>query len=67
VVEVDPAAARQVLVELGVSGVMADAIMALRATALEAFTSVVYPMVEALTDAKPATFRQWAGRHRNRF
>jgi hypothetical protein len=45
----------------------ADAIMGLRATALESFTSVIHPTVEQLTGAAPRTFRQWASDHRARF
>jgi uncharacterized protein YbjT (DUF2867 family) len=66
-VEIEPAAARQAIMDYGVPAEMADAIMALRATALEAFTSVVHPTVEVLTGAKPATYRQWAERNRDRF
>ncbi|WP_051023023.1 hypothetical protein [Nocardia pneumoniae] len=41
---------------------MADAIMALRATAVESFTSVVHPMVHDGTGVRPNSFREWATR-----
>ncbi|WP_406280267.1 hypothetical protein OH799_13775 [Nocardia sp. NBC_00881] len=40
--------------------------MALRAIALEAFTSVVHPTVEKITGNLPRSFREWAERHRDR-
>ncbi|MFI7002848.1 NAD(P)H-binding protein [Nocardia sp. NPDC050175] len=66
-VEVAPEQARQAIVEHGVPAEMADAIMALRATALAAFTSVVHDTVERLTGAPPRTFRQWAIDHAAEF
>ncbi|WP_433758841.1 SDR family oxidoreductase [Nocardia sp. CA-135398] len=66
-VEVEPAAARQSIIDHGVPAEMADAIMALRATALEAFTSVVHPTVEHITGTPPRPFRTWAENHRTHF
>ncbi|MET9026308.1 NAD(P)H-binding protein [Nocardia sp. NPDC004168] len=61
--EVEPAAARQAILDHGLSEIMADAIMALRATALESFTSVVHPTVQEVTGVRPTSFREWATRH----
>jgi len=66
-VEVSPAAAREAIISHGVSPSMADAIMALRATALEDFTSVVHPTVDRLTGRPAGTFRAWAERNRAAF
>lgn len=66
-VETEPADARAALLSFGVEPVMADAIMALRATALESFTSVVHPTVEAVTGRPPRSFREWAVEHRAEF
>ncbi|MEV5838429.1 SDR family oxidoreductase [Nocardia sp. NPDC052112] len=66
-IEVAPATARQSLIDHGVQDEMADAIMALRATALEAFTSVVHPTVEHITGVLPRPFRVWAENHRAHF
>ncbi|MFX0576105.1 NAD(P)H-binding protein [Nocardia nepalensis] len=66
-VEVDPATARQSIIDHGIPDAMADAIMALRATALEAFTSVVHPTVERITGTPPRPFRDWATHHRAHF
>ncbi|MEU4344449.1 NAD(P)H-binding protein [Nocardia sp. NPDC023852] len=66
-VEVAPDAARQAIVDHGVPEELASAIMALRATALEAFTSVVHPTVEKMTGSLPRSFRGWAERHRDQF
>ncbi|WP_069161175.1 NAD(P)H-binding protein [Nocardia altamirensis] len=63
-VEVEPDVARQTILQHGQSEVMADAIMALRATALESFTSTVYPTVQNITGTRPNSFREWAIRHR---
>ncbi|MGW0640205.1 NAD(P)H-binding protein [Nocardia salmonicida] len=62
-VGVEPAAGRQAILDHGQSELMADAIMALRATALESFTSVVHPTVEDITGVRPNSFRKWATRH----
>ena len=66
-VEVEPAAARQAIIGHGVPPEMADAIMALRATALEDFTSVVHPTVQRVTGRPAGTFRAWAERNRAAF
>lgn len=66
-VEVAPEQARQAILDHGVPTEMADAIMALRATALESFTSVVHDTVERLTGTPPRTFRQWAADHATEF
>ncbi|MGO4647556.1 SDR family oxidoreductase [Nocardia sp. 2YAB30] len=66
-VEVAPDTARQAIVDHGVPDELASAIMALRATALEAFTSVVHPTVEKITGTMPRSFRVWAERHRHQF
>ncbi|MEU7140253.1 NAD(P)H-binding protein [Nocardia sp. NPDC046473] len=66
-VEVAPEQAHQAIVEHGVPAELADAIMALRATALAAFTSVVHDTVERLTGVPPRTFRQWAVDHAAEF
>lgn len=65
--EITPDQARDALLRLGIDPDMAAAIMALRATALEAFTSVVHPTVEQLTSRPPRTFRDWAQAHRTKF
>ncbi|HEY4456899.1 MAG TPA: nucleoside-diphosphate sugar epimerase, partial [Pseudonocardiaceae bacterium] len=65
--ETTPAQARAGLLGAGLDDVMADAVMALRATALEAFTSVVHPDVEEITGRAPRTFRDWARAHRDEF
>ncbi|QUQ64765.1 NAD(P)H-binding protein [Kutzneria sp. CA-103260] len=62
-VEVTPAAARDAIISHGVSPSMADAIMALRATALEEFTSVVHPTVGRVTGRPAGTFHAWAIRN----
>ncbi|MEU5761248.1 NAD(P)H-binding protein [Nocardia sp. NPDC047648] len=62
-IEVEPARARQAIVDHGVSELMADAIMALRATALESFTSTVHPTVAEITGIRPNSFKEWAARH----
>lgn len=66
-VETAPDQARKALQRFGVADDMADAIMALRATALESFTSVVHPTVAAVTGRPPRTFRAWALAHRAAF
>ncbi|MFJ7498002.1 NAD(P)H-binding protein [Streptomyces sp. NPDC097727] len=63
-VETSPAAARQAILDQGVPAAMTDAIMALRAAALEPFTSVLHPDVEEVTGTPARTFRDWALRHR---
>ncbi|WP_029902110.1 NAD(P)H-binding protein [Nocardia brasiliensis] len=65
--EIAPEQARQALLDHGVPAELADAIMALRATALESFTSVVHDSVERITGAPPRTFRQWATDHAAEF
>ncbi|WP_405161033.1 NAD(P)H-binding protein [Nocardia sp. NBC_01499] len=62
-VEIAPEQARQAILDHGVPAELADAIMALRATALETFTSVVHDTVERLTGVPPRTFRQWVADH----
>ncbi|WP_433658938.1 SDR family oxidoreductase [Nocardia sp. CA-128927] len=62
-IEVAPEQARQAILDHGVPTELADAIMALRATALEAFTSVVHDTVARLTGTPPRTFEQWAADH----
>jgi hypothetical protein len=42
---------------------MAEAIMALCATALESSTSVAYLTIEDVTGVAPNSFRDWASRH----
>ncbi|MBF5000011.1 hypothetical protein IRT45_22975 [Nocardia sp. BSTN01] len=59
--------ARAALLGAGVDEVMADAIMALRATALDSFTSVIHPDVEQITGRPARTFREWARDHRAEF
>ncbi|MFI9509174.1 NAD(P)H-binding protein [Nocardia sp. NPDC052566] len=66
-VEVTPAQARHALLEHGVPAELADAIMALRADALEAFTSVVHPTIERVTGRAPRTFAEWAAAHASDF
>ncbi|MGW4244296.1 NAD(P)H-binding protein [Nocardia sp. NPDC004722] len=58
--EISPEQARADLLRFGVEPEMAGAIMALRATALESFTSVVHPTVELVTGRSPRTFQEWA-------
>lgn len=66
-VQTTPAEAHAVLRAAGVDAVQADAIMALRATALESFTSVIHPTVESVTGRPARTFREWARSHRSAF
>ncbi|WP_062999736.1 NAD(P)H-binding protein [Nocardia mikamii] len=66
-VSTEPAQARAALLGTGVGEVMADAIMALRATALDSFTSVIHPDVEQITGRPARTFREWARDHRAEF
>ncbi|MBB5911876.1 uncharacterized protein YbjT (DUF2867 family) [Nocardia transvalensis] len=65
--ESTPEEARAALLGFGVEPEIADAIMALRATALESFTSVVHPEVEEITGRPPRTFLDWAREHRALF
>ncbi|MFI6214389.1 NAD(P)H-binding protein [Nocardia brasiliensis] len=65
--EIAPEQARQALLDHGVPAELADAIMALRATALASFTSVVHDSVERITGVPPRTFRQWATDHAAEF
>ncbi|WP_280384614.1 NAD(P)H-binding protein [Nocardia wallacei] len=65
--ETTPDQARAALLNFGVDTEMADAIMALRATALESFTSRVHPTVEEVTGRSPRTFSDWALGHRADF
>jgi uncharacterized protein YbjT (DUF2867 family) len=62
-VEVTPEIARQSIVDHGVPANIADAIMALRATALDEFTSIIHPSVEKLTGTPATSFRDWAVRN----
>ncbi|MEV4311871.1 NAD(P)H-binding protein [Actinocrispum sp. NPDC049592] len=66
-VEVSAEVARQAILDHGVPPVMADAIMALRATALSEFTATISPDVEKLTGTPATTFREWASRNRAKF
>jgi uncharacterized protein YbjT (DUF2867 family) len=66
-VEVAPDIARQAILDHGVPPEMADAIMALRATALEGFTSVVHPDIERVTGIPATSFREWAQRNSENF
>ncbi|WP_067817719.1 SDR family oxidoreductase [Nocardia inohanensis] len=66
-VETTPEAARESLLSYGVEPEMAAAIMALRATALESFTSVVHPEVELITGRPARDFRDWVRAHRTEF
>ncbi|WP_036505763.1 MULTISPECIES: NAD(P)H-binding protein [Nocardia] len=66
-VSTEPAQAHAALLGAGVDEVMADAIMALRATALDSFTSVIHPDVERITGRPARTFREWARDHRADF
>ncbi|MFJ1457288.1 SDR family oxidoreductase [Nocardia sp. N2S4-5] len=66
-VETTPEQARAALLRFGIEAEMADAIMALRATALESFTSVVHPTVEEITGRPPRTFLDWVLEQRASF
>ncbi|MGW5515010.1 NAD(P)H-binding protein [Nocardia africana] len=66
-VPTEPAQARAALLGAGVDEVMADAIMALRATALDSFTSVIHPTVQQITGRPARTFREWVRAHRDDF
>lgn len=66
-VETSADESRSAIIGFGVSPEMADAITALRATALESFTSVVHPTVEQVTGRPPRGFRDWALAHRAEF
>ena len=66
-VEVDPAVARQAIMDHGVASDMADAIMALRATSLGEFTAIIRPTVEEITGRPATTFREWVERNRESF
>ncbi|MEC3916431.1 NmrA family NAD(P)-binding protein [Nocardia sp. CDC160] len=65
--EISPEAAEADLLRFGVAPEMAAAIMALRATALESFTSTVHPTVADVTGRSPRTFREWALENRAQF
>ncbi|WP_327141749.1 SDR family oxidoreductase [Nocardia sp. NBC_01327] len=65
--EISAAEAHTALLGFGVAPDMADAIMSLRATALESFTSVVHPSVEEVTGRPPRSFAEWATAHRAEF
>ncbi|MFE3192358.1 NAD(P)H-binding protein [Nocardia sp. NPDC059240] len=65
--EISPEQARADLLRFGVEPEMAGAIMALRATALESFTSVVHPTVAEVTGRSPRTFQEWAFDNRAAF
>jgi uncharacterized protein YbjT (DUF2867 family) len=66
-VEVEPQVARKAIVDHGVAPDMADAIMALRATALEDFTSSVRPAIEQVTGNPATSFREWVRRNKEKF
>ncbi|MFF0494079.1 NAD(P)H-binding protein [Nocardia sp. NPDC004068] len=66
-IETTPADARDALLAAGLSVEMADAVMALRAGALESFTARVVPTVEEITGHPPHTFADWATQHRAEF
>lgn len=66
-VEVTPEVARESILSHGVSTVMADAIMALRATALGPFTSIVRPTVQEVTGRPATSFQEWALRNAANF
>lgn len=59
-VDVPPSAARQAMSKAGMPPVIADAVIALLATGLDAAAAIVHPDVEKLTGTPPRTFRQWA-------
>lgn len=65
--EISAETARADLLRFGVDPEMASAIMALRATALESFTSVVHPTVAAVTGRSPRTFQEWALENKEQF
>ncbi|MFE3982965.1 hypothetical protein ACFXPR_00615 [Nocardia tengchongensis] len=65
--EITPERARADLERFGVEPELAAAIMALRATALESFTSVVHPTVAAVTGRSPRSFQEWAFEYRAEF
>ncbi|MGW2666421.1 NAD(P)H-binding protein [Nocardia tengchongensis] len=65
--EITPERARADLDRFGVEPELAAAIMALRATALESFTSVVHPTVAAVTGRAPRSFQEWAFEYRAEF
>ncbi|WP_019932082.1 SDR family oxidoreductase [Nocardia sp. BMG111209] len=65
--ETSPEQARAALLGFGVDAEMADAIMALRATALESFTSIVHPTVEEVTGRPARSFADWVRAHRDEF
>ncbi|WP_405485300.1 NAD(P)H-binding protein [Nocardia sp. NBC_00511] len=65
--EISAERALEDLLRFGVDPEMARAIMALRATALESFTSVVHPTVADVTGRSPRTFEEWAADNRAEF
>ncbi|MVU81159.1 NAD(P)H-binding protein [Nocardia sp. ET3-3] len=65
--EISPEAAEADLLRFGVDPEMASAIMALRAMALESFTSVVHPTVAEVTGRSPRTFQEWALENKGQF
>ncbi|MFE3002247.1 NAD(P)H-binding protein [Nocardia sp. NPDC059246] len=65
--EISADRARADLLRFGVEPELATAIMALRATALESFTSVVHPTVAEVTGRSPRTFQEWALDNRAEF
>jgi hypothetical protein len=58
---------QQAMVDHGVPPVTADAIMALRATALEEFASAVHPTVEKITGSPATSVRDWVLRNQDGF
>ncbi|MEC3952400.1 NAD(P)H-binding protein [Nocardia sp. CDC153] len=65
--EISPEDAEADLLRFGVDPELAAAIMALRATALESFTSTVHPTVADVTGRSPRTFQEWALENRAQF
>ncbi len=66
-VEISPEDARRALLDAGLAVEVADAVMALRAGALEAFTARVHATVEEVTGRPPRGFHEWATAHRAEF
>ncbi|RJO75886.1 SDR family NAD(P)-dependent oxidoreductase [Nocardia panacis] len=66
-VEISPERALADLIEYGVPPEMAEAILALRASALKQFTSIIHPTVQEITGCAPRTFAQWATAHATQF
>ena len=66
-VDVPPEVARKAMIDGYMPAEVADAVIALLATGLDASSAAVHPYVEKLTGNAPRTFAQWVEEHRAAF